>query len=55
MEMDMDRDQTFKIKKELNAPVYSLEEAEQMNHFKEVVLHAEMIRVLQVGIILIHL
>ena len=50
MEMDMDRDQTFKIKKELNAPVYSLEEAEQMNHFKEVVLHAEMIRVLQVGI-----
>lgn len=44
----MDRDQSYKEKRELNAPVYSTEDTEQINHFKEVVMHAEMIRVLQV-------
>ncbi len=44
----MDRDQTYKMKKELIAPVYNVDENEQINHFKEVVMHAEMIRVLQV-------
>ena len=37
------------MKKELIAPVYAVDENEQMNHFKEVVMHAEMIRVLQVS------
>ena len=45
----MDRDQTYKMKKELIAPVYNVDENQQMNHFKEVVMHAEMIRVLQVS------
>ena len=49
MELDMDRDQTYKMKKELIAPVYNVDENQQMNHFKEVVMHAEMIRVLQVS------
>ncbi len=44
----MDRDQTYKLKKDLTGPIYNVGEEDQMNHFKEVVMHAEMIRVLQV-------
>ena len=48
LELDLDRDQSYKDKRELMAPVYNVSESDQINHFKEVVLHAEMIRVLQV-------
>ena len=34
--------------KELVGPVYTTDQKEQINHFKEVVMHAEMIRNLQV-------
>ena len=34
--------------KELVGPVYTTYQKEQINHFKEVVMHAEMIRNLQV-------
>ena len=34
--------------KELLGPVYTTDQKEQINHFKEVVMHAEMIRNLQV-------